>query len=154
MSNVYVQGEQVRVLDWGDSSISHPFVSLVVTFRFLEERNKLAVSDPWFRRLRDAYLEGWGPGLAGTFDFAFIDADKENYPAYLEWAVRLARPGTVIVADNVIRQGQILNPQTNAQAQAVRETLHAMGQDPRLDTAVIQTVGAKHWDGFAFALVR
>jgi hypothetical protein len=57
MSNVYAQGEQLRVLDWGDSSISHPFASLVVTFRFLEEVTELQPDDPWFARLRDAYLE-------------------------------------------------------------------------------------------------
>lgn len=90
----------------------------------------------------------------GPFDLVFIDADKENYVAYLEWAVRLARPGALIVADNVVREGQILDPQHNAQAQAVRETLRLMGEHPRLDTAVIQTVGAKRWDGFALALVR
>ncbi|MGZ4526393.1 MAG: O-methyltransferase [Mycobacterium sp.] len=90
----------------------------------------------------------------GPFDLVFIDADKENYVAYLEWAVRLARPGALIVADNVIRQGQVLDPQDNAQARAVRETLQLMGEHPRLDTAVIQTVGAKRWDGFALALVR
>ena len=94
------------------------------------------------------------PTVTGPFDLIFIDADKENYPAYLEWSVRLARAGAVIVVDNVIRQGQILDPESNAQAQAVRQTLQAMGEDPRLDTAVIQTVGAKHWDGFALALVR
>jgi predicted O-methyltransferase YrrM len=94
------------------------------------------------------------PTVTGPFDLIFIDADKENYPSYLEWAVRLARPGAVIVVDNVIRQGQILEPQPDAQAQAVRRTLHAMGEHPRLDTAVIQTVGAKRWDGFALALVR
>ncbi|OBB90252.1 O-methyltransferase [Mycobacterium sp. 852002-30065_SCH5024008] len=90
----------------------------------------------------------------GPFDLVFIDADKENYVAYLEWAVRLARPGALIVADNVIREGQVLDPQDNAQARAVRETLELMGKHPRLDTAVIQTVGAKRWDGFALALVR
>ncbi|OBG62748.1 MULTISPECIES: O-methyltransferase [unclassified Mycobacterium] len=90
----------------------------------------------------------------GAFDLVFIDADKENYVAYLDWAVRLARPGALIVADNVVREGQILDPQHNAQAQAVRETLRLMGEHPRLDTAVIQTVGAKRWDGFALALVR
>ncbi|OBH09718.1 O-methyltransferase [Mycobacterium sp. E1747] len=94
------------------------------------------------------------PTLDGPFDMVFIDADKENYVAYLDWAVRLARPGAIILADNVIRGGQILDPQHNAQAEAVRETLELMGQHPRLDTAVIQTVGAKQWDGFALALVR
>jgi hypothetical protein len=71
MANVYVKGGQLRLLDWGDSSISHPFASLVVTFRFLEEVNELPVADPWFTRLRDAYLEPWdGHGLAAAFDLA------------------------------------------------------------------------------------
>jgi aminoglycoside phosphotransferase (APT) family kinase protein len=71
MGNVYVRDERLRILDWGDSSIAHPFASLVVTFRFLEEINGLAPDDPWFRRLRDAYLEPWGgTGLDGTFALA------------------------------------------------------------------------------------
>jgi hypothetical protein len=70
MANVYAQGEQLRLLDWGDSSISHPFVSLVVTFRFLEEVTQLPPGDPWFARLRDAYLEPWGRGLDGVFALA------------------------------------------------------------------------------------
>jgi hypothetical protein len=71
MANVYAQGEGLRVLDWGDSSISHPFASLVVTFRFLEEITKLPPDDPWFPRLRDAYLEPWGRDLTETFALAF-----------------------------------------------------------------------------------
>jgi len=91
----------------------------------------------------------------GPFDLVFIDADKDNYVAYLEWAIRLARPGAVIVADNVIREGRVLTATSeDAAASAVRETLQLMGADPRLDAAAIQTVGAKHWDGFAFATVR
>jgi predicted O-methyltransferase YrrM len=91
----------------------------------------------------------------GPFDLVFIDADKENYVAYLEWAVRLTRPGSVIVLDNVIRDGRILEPESDdPRVQATRQTLQAMGEHPRLDTSVIQTVGAKHWDGFAFALVQ
>ena len=70
MANVYARGDRLRLLDWGDASISHPFASLVVTFRFLEERNELPPSDPWFARLRDAYLEPWGDGLAGAFALA------------------------------------------------------------------------------------
>lgn len=96
------------------------------------------------------------PTLTGDpFDLVFIDADKENYAAYLEWSVRLARPGSVIVVDNVIREGRILEPESDdVKVQATRQTLQVMGEHPRLDTAVIQTVGAKHWDGFALALVR
>jgi hypothetical protein len=70
MANLYADGERLRVLDWGDSSISHPFASLVVTFRFLEERTKLPPSDPWFARLRDAYLEPWGTDLTDLFALA------------------------------------------------------------------------------------
>lgn len=91
----------------------------------------------------------------GPFDLIFIDADKENNVAYLEWAVRLARPGAVVVLDNVIREGQILDPECDdTRVTATRQALQAMGEHPRLDTAVLQTVGAKHWDGFALALVR
>src|SRR5258708_15663181 len=67
---LYAQGSRMRVLDWGDASISHPFASLVVTFRFLEERTKLAPGDPWFARLRDAYLEPWGRDLGDAFALA------------------------------------------------------------------------------------
>jgi len=67
--NLYERDGRYRVLDWGDSSISHPFASLVVTFGFLEEVTKLPPGDPWFARLRDAYLEVWG-GLDETFALA------------------------------------------------------------------------------------
>jgi hypothetical protein len=71
-NNLYVRDGRLRVLDWGDSSISHPFASLVVTFRFLEEFNGMTPDDPWFVRLRDAYLEPWGADLANTFALAFV----------------------------------------------------------------------------------
>jgi phosphotransferase family enzyme len=70
MNNLYARDDGLRVLDWGDASISHPFMSLVVTFRFLEERTKLRPDDPWFARLRDAYLEPWGRELGASFSLA------------------------------------------------------------------------------------
>jgi Phosphotransferase enzyme family len=70
MGNLFVEADRLRVLDWGDASVGHPFASLVVTFRFLEETNRLPSSDPWFARLRDAYLEPWGSDLVDTFDLA------------------------------------------------------------------------------------
>jgi len=70
MGNVYSGGDKLRIVDWGDSSIAHPFFSLLVTFRFLEEFNHLVPDDSWFRRLRDAYLEPWGRGLQETFEIA------------------------------------------------------------------------------------
>lgn len=87
-------------------------------------------------------------------DLVFIDADKENNLAYVEWAIKLGRPGTVIVVDNVTRMGRIYDPAPDdLQAQAVRDMLEMMGSHPRLSTAAIQTVGAKNWDGFAIAVV-
>ena len=68
--NLYERGGRFCVLDWGDSSISHPFASLVVTFRFLEEITGLSRGDRWFTRLRDAYLEPWGAGHTDTFELA------------------------------------------------------------------------------------
>jgi hypothetical protein len=69
-NNLFAQGTRLRVLDWGDSSISHPFASLVVTFRFLEQISQLPLGDPWFQRLRDAYLEPWGRHLIPAFALA------------------------------------------------------------------------------------
>jgi len=70
LRSLYVDGDALRILDWGDTSIAHPFGSLVVTFRFLEAVNGLAPSDPWFERLRDAYLEPWGGGRVEAFELA------------------------------------------------------------------------------------
>jgi predicted O-methyltransferase YrrM len=95
------------------------------------------------------------PTVTGApFDLVFIDADKENNPGYLEWAVKLTRPGSIIIVDNVIREGAILSQDADAVLQGTRRALEILGEHPQLDTAVLQTVGAKHWDGFAFALVK
>jgi predicted O-methyltransferase YrrM len=90
-----------------------------------------------------------------VFDLSFIDADKENNVAYVEWAIKLGRPGSIIVVDNIARFGRVLEPAADDhQARAVRDMLEMMGAHPRLDTAAIQTVGTKGWDGFAVALVN
>jgi predicted O-methyltransferase YrrM len=89
-----------------------------------------------------------------AFDFIFIDADKESYPAYLKAAVPLSRPGAMIVFDNVIREGAILDPDhADPRVQGTRALFAAMAAEPRLSATAIQTVGAKGWDGFALALV-
>lgn len=89
-----------------------------------------------------------------TFDLAFIDADKENNVAYVEWAITLGRPGTVIVVDNIARNGRVLDPKPDdEQAQAVRAMFDMIGAHPRLEATAIQTVGTKGWDGFAIAVV-
>jgi predicted O-methyltransferase YrrM len=95
------------------------------------------------------------PRLAGPFDLIFIDADKRNNPAYLDWALRLSRPGTLIVADNVIRGGAVADPGSDdPTVQGVRGFFDALAAEPRLRATAIQTVGAKGYDGFALALVQ
>jgi predicted O-methyltransferase YrrM len=95
------------------------------------------------------------PTLAGPFDLIFIDADKPNNPHYLDWALKLARPGTAIIGDNVVRGGAVLDgASADANVRGVRRFLELIANDPRLDATAIQTVGEKGWDGFALALVR
>ncbi|BCQ34559.1 O-methyltransferase [Erwinia rhapontici] len=92
---------------------------------------------------------------AAPFDMIFIDADKRNNPAYLEWAIQYSRSGTLIIGDNVVRNGRVADGDTSDwNIQGVRDFLSQMGSDPRLDATAIQTVGAKGWDGFSLALVK
>jgi hypothetical protein len=115
LANVYVQDGEMRVLDWGDSSVAHPFFSLFTPFRFLDEINHLDPGDPWFERLRDAYLEPWGNDFIETFDLAqrvapfahsiawarqrdFLPQSKHawfdgHYPLVLRRAVKVTREG-------------------------------------------------------------
>jgi predicted O-methyltransferase YrrM len=90
----------------------------------------------------------------GPFDFVFIDADKVNNAAYLEWALRLSRPGTAIVVDNVVRDGEVTQARSaDPDVVGVRRMFELIAREPRLSATAIQTVGAKGWDGFALALV-
>ena len=94
------------------------------------------------------------PTLEGPFDLVFIDADKRSNPDYLAWALRLTRPGAVIVCDNVIRDGAITDAASrDPGVVGTRRFLDALAADPRLAATVVQTVGAKGWDGFAIAIV-
>lgn len=90
----------------------------------------------------------------GEFDMVFIDADKENHHKYLEWAIKLGHVGTVVVLDNVVRGGRVVNPNDNTpSAIGVRKAFELMKKDKRIESTAIQTVGFKGWDGLAFALV-
>jgi predicted O-methyltransferase YrrM len=92
--------------------------------------------------------------LDGPFDLVFVDADKRSNPVYLDEALRLSRPGTLIVADNVVRGGAVADPATeDPDARGVREFAEALARDDRVDATAIQTVGAKGHDGFVVALV-
>jgi predicted O-methyltransferase YrrM len=94
------------------------------------------------------------PQLEGPFDLVFIDADKVNNGRYAEWALRLARPGTVIVCDNVVREGRVLDGSADEPAIiGTRALFDFLGREPRLTATAIQTVGRKGWDGFTIAVV-
>lgn len=89
------------------------------------------------------------------FDLIFIDADKPSNPDYLRWALKLARPGTVIIGDNVVRDGAVTDAaSTDARVQGVREFFTMMAAEPRLSATALQTVGSKGWDGFSLAIVN
>jgi predicted O-methyltransferase YrrM len=90
----------------------------------------------------------------GPFDLTFIDADKPNTPEYFDWALRLSRPGSLIVADNVVRQGAIADAaNADPSVRGMQRLLERIAAEPRVSATVVQTVGAKGYDGFAMALV-
>lgn len=94
------------------------------------------------------------PTLTGPFDLVFIDADKKNNPDYVRWALRLTRPGGVIVVDNVVRDGKVVDAAgTDPDVVGTRATYDLFADEPRLDATALQTVGAKGYDGFAIAVV-
>ena len=104
---------------------------------------------PALKSIEALHAEGADP-----FDFFFIDADKVNSPNYVTWALKLAHPGSVIVIDNVIRDGAIIDPNSRDPAVLGTRRLHdLLASEPHLSATAIQTVGDKGYDGFAIALV-
>jgi len=104
---------------------------------------------PALETLPQLAAEGRSP-----FDLIFIDADKENYADYFAWALKLARPGSLIIADNVIRDGEILDPASNdSRVQGIRRFNQLLANEPRVKATAIQTVGRKGHDGMAIAVV-
>jgi predicted O-methyltransferase YrrM len=94
------------------------------------------------------------PRLAGPFDLTFIDADKQNNAEYFRWALKLSRVGSLIVVDNVVRDGAVIDAHSrNAAVLGVRRLYELMANEPRVAATAIQTVGIKGYDGFAIAQV-
>ena len=90
----------------------------------------------------------------GPFDLVFIDADKKNIPTYFDWALKLSHPGTLIVVDNVVRDGAVIDAEsTDESVQGVRRFIESLAVESRVSGTVIQTVGIKGYDGFAIVLV-
>ena len=95
------------------------------------------------------------PTLQGPFDVTFIDADKSLIPDFFEWAVKLSRPGSLIIVDNVIRDGNVVDAtSTDANVQGVRGFNEMVSHDSRVSGITLQTVGSKGWDGLAFLIVN
>jgi predicted O-methyltransferase YrrM len=91
---------------------------------------------------------------AGPFDLVFIDADKQSTPDYLTWSLRLTKPGSLIIIDNVVRNGGVSDPTSrDTSVQGTRRSLAALAEDPRVVVTALQTVGSKGYDGLAIALV-
>lgn len=91
---------------------------------------------------------------AAPFDFVFIDADKSGYPTYLEWVLKLTKPGSLIVADNMIRQGKVADAQSrDAAVQGARKFNALVSKNSKLEATAVQTVGSKGYDGFVLARV-
>jgi predicted O-methyltransferase YrrM len=94
------------------------------------------------------------PDLDGPFDLVFIDADKQHNADYFTWALRLSRPGTVIIVDNVVRGGRVIETSGRDDiVDGVRRVVELIGAEPRVTATAIQTVGAKGYDGFILATV-
>ncbi len=104
---------------------------------------------PALATLPQLVAEGCGP-----FDLIFIDADKQGYPDYFSWALKLSRPGSVIIADNVVRNGAVMDATSNDPlVRGVRRFNELLAAEPRVSATIIQTVGSKGYDGFAIMLV-
>jgi predicted O-methyltransferase YrrM len=94
-------------------------------------------------------------GAEGPFDLVFIDADKENNAGYFQWALKLSRPGSVIIIDNVVREGKVADPDsTDEKVLGVRQVIDLIAAEPRVSATAIQTVGGKSYDGFLLAVVN
>lgn len=90
-----------------------------------------------------------------SFDFIFIDADKPNNPEYLKWALELSKPGTVIITDNVVRNGKVIEDDTeDLSVQGTRQFIELLSEESRIDSTAIQTVGIKGYDGFVLGVVK
>lgn len=93
------------------------------------------------------------PGLSGPFDFTFIDANKEDNAAYFAHALRMSRKGSIIIVDNVVRGGRVVDASGDAQVQGVRKMFDLIANEPRVSSTAVQTVGVKGYDGFLMAVV-
>jgi predicted O-methyltransferase YrrM len=141
-----------------------PVGGRIVTLEYSEKHAEVARTNLGRAGVEDVVDVRVGPALENLpgvekdglapFDLIFIDADKPNNSNYLDWAVRLARRGTVIVLDNVVRDGRVIDADSmDPSIVGTRKAFDLLGSHPRLKATALQTVGAKGYDGFAIAVV-
>jgi predicted O-methyltransferase YrrM len=137
----------------------------VVTLELEQRHAEIALSNLEFAGAMDRVEIRVGPALETLramtesgeepFGLIFIDADKKSMPEYVEYSLRLSRPGTVLVLDNVVRDGQVLDANTDDEnVQGVQRCMEMLAREPRLSATAIPTVGARGYDGFAVAVVQ
>jgi predicted O-methyltransferase YrrM len=138
-----------------------PVGGSLISLEFEEKHAKVARAN-----LKNAGFEGVAevivgpaiealPTLVGPFDLVFIDADKRSTPGYFEWALKLTRPGSLIVVDNVVRGGKVVDQDLeDPDVNGIQTFLEMAGQEPRVTVTALQTVGSKGYDGMALALVN
>ena len=136
----------------------------LITLEYVAKHAEVARANIKRAGLADKVEVRVGPALAtlplvaseagGPFDVVFIDADKPNNPAYLEWALKLTRKGSLIIGDNVVREGRVVDAKSkDASIQGVRRFNELLAAEPRVTATAIQTVGVKGYDGLAIGLV-
>ena len=135
----------------------------LVTLEFSPHHAKTAAANIAKAGLSHAVTIHVGPALESLpklpadapFDLIFVDADKRSNPDYLAWAIKLSRKGSVIVVDNVVRDGMLLDAATSdPDVQGMRRLFELLENEPRVTATALQTVGSKGWDGFAIAIVN
>ncbi|PWB80944.1 MAG: methyltransferase [Methylocystaceae bacterium] len=137
----------------------------LVTLELEQQHAAVAAANLTRAGLRDLVDIRVGPALdalpklesegAGPFDLAFIDADKPNNANYFAWALKLSRPGSLIIVDNVVRNGAVADAASpDENVKGARALFDALAAEPRVTATAVQTVGSKGWDGFAIAVVN
>lgn len=125
------------------------------TFAMTNMQNRIRLMHGKAQECLEQLVKEHKAGLIPSFDFIFMDADKQNNPVYLDYCLALSRSGTVIVADNMVRDGKVVTETDKApNIRGIRQYFQKLQEDPRLDSTVIQTVGHKGWDGFAITMVK
>ncbi|WP_159991880.1 O-methyltransferase [Pelistega ratti] len=145
------EGGKVTTIDFDE----HHIKIAEQTFAMMALQDNIRLMQGRAMDCLETLLKEYKAGQIPSFDFIFIDADKENNPYYLDYCIELSRSGTVIVADNMVRDGKVITEEDKApNIRGIRQYFKKLQEDPRLDSTALQTIGHKGWDGFAITMVK